>query len=88
MVLEKKIFKGFYTIYGHGGHLGHVTWTKCINFRLPLPGGCAGNLTEISQVASEEKSFKIVDSMDYGRQRLPFYKLSGALGSGQLKSHT
>ena len=23
-VLEKKILKGF-TIYGHGGHLGHVT---------------------------------------------------------------
>ena len=24
VVLEKKIFKGF-TIFGHGGHLGHVT---------------------------------------------------------------
>ena len=24
-VLEKKILKGFYHIYGHGGHLGHVT---------------------------------------------------------------
>ena len=24
LVREKKIFKGF-TIYGHGGHLGHVT---------------------------------------------------------------
>ena len=24
--IEKKILKGF-TIYGHGGHLGHVTWT-------------------------------------------------------------
>ena len=23
-VLEKKIFEGFFTIYGHGGHLGHV----------------------------------------------------------------
>ena len=23
----KKIFEGFFfTIYGHGGHLGHVTW--------------------------------------------------------------
>ena len=35
LVLEKKIFKGF-TIYGHGGHLGHVTWTICINFLSPL----------------------------------------------------
>ena len=24
-VPEKKIFKGFFFIYGHGGHLGHVT---------------------------------------------------------------
>ena len=29
-------FKVF-TIYGHGGHLGHVTWTICINFRSPFP---------------------------------------------------
>ena len=36
LVLEKKIFKVF-TIYGHGGHLGHVTWTICINFLFPLP---------------------------------------------------
>ena len=25
------------TIYGHGGHLGHVTWTIYINFRSPFP---------------------------------------------------
>ena len=31
LVLEKKIFKGF-TIYGHGGHLDHVTLTIYINF--------------------------------------------------------
>ena len=24
-VPEKKIFEGFFTIYGHGSHLGHVT---------------------------------------------------------------
>ena len=29
-------FKVF-TIYGHGGHLGHVTWTIYINFRSPFP---------------------------------------------------
>ena len=27
-----KILKGFFTIYGHGGHLGHVTKIFCINF--------------------------------------------------------
>ena len=26
-----------FTIYGVGGHLGHVTWTMYINFRPPLP---------------------------------------------------
>ena len=34
-VLEKKIFEGFFTIYGHGGHLGHVTSIMSINFHLP-----------------------------------------------------
>ena len=29
-------FKVF-TIYGHGGHLGHVTWTIYINFLSPFP---------------------------------------------------
>ena len=26
-----------FTIYGHGGHLGHVTWTPYANFRSPIP---------------------------------------------------
>ena len=29
-------FKVF-AIYGHGGHLGHVTWTFYINFRSSFP---------------------------------------------------
>ena len=33
---EEYFFKVF-TIYGHGGHLGHVTWTIYINFRSPFP---------------------------------------------------
>ena len=33
---EKDFFKVF-TIYGHGGHLGHVTWTIYTNFRSPFP---------------------------------------------------
>ena len=35
LVLEKKILKIF-TIYGHGGHLGHVTWTIYINLYPPF----------------------------------------------------
>ena len=30
-------FLRFFSIYGHGGHLGHVTWTIYTNFRSPFP---------------------------------------------------
>ena len=33
---EEDFFKVF-TIYGHGGHLGHGTWTIYINFCSPFP---------------------------------------------------
>ena len=33
--VPEKIFMVF-TIYGHGGHLGHVTWNIYINFRSPF----------------------------------------------------
>ena len=35
-VLEKKILEVF-TIYGHGGHLGLVTWIMFINFNFLVP---------------------------------------------------
>ena len=35
-VPEKKFLKVF-TIYGHDGHLGHVTWTVYIHFHSPSP---------------------------------------------------
>ena len=34
--VPKKIFKGF-TIYGHGGYLGHVTSIMSINFHFLVP---------------------------------------------------
>ena len=30
-------FLKVFTIYGHDGHLGHVTWTIYINFHSPFP---------------------------------------------------
>ena len=30
-------FLKVFTIYGHGGHLGHVTWTIYTNFSSPFP---------------------------------------------------
>ena len=36
-VLEKKIFEGFFTIYGCGGHLGHVTSIMSSDFHFLVP---------------------------------------------------
>ena len=30
-------FGRVFTLYGRGGHLGHVTWTIYIDFRSPFP---------------------------------------------------
>ena len=35
---DKEMFEVF-TIYGHGSHLGHVTWTIYTNFSPPSQGG-------------------------------------------------
>ena len=32
----KENIKGFFAIYSHGGHLGHVTWTIYIKFCSPF----------------------------------------------------
>ena len=37
LVLEKKLLKRFFTTYGPGGHLGHVTWTIYINICSHFP---------------------------------------------------
>ena len=36
-VPEKKIFEVFFTIDGHGNHLGHVTSIMSINFHFLVP---------------------------------------------------
>ena len=36
-VMEKKIFEVFFTIYWHGGHLGHVTSIMLINIHFLVP---------------------------------------------------
>ena len=50
LVLEKKIL----TIYGHGGHLGHVTCTMYINFLSHFPRADALS----GQLVSEKKMFE------------------------------
>ena len=36
-VPEKKIFEGVFTIYGRGGHLGHVTSIMSSDFNFLVP---------------------------------------------------
>ena len=36
-VPEKKIFEGFFTIFGRGGHLGHVTSIMSSDFHFLVP---------------------------------------------------
>ena len=56
LVREKKILKVF-TIYGHDGHLGHVTLTIYINFLSPFLRRLHIKLALIGQAVSEEKMF-------------------------------
>ena len=89
-VPENKIFKGF-TIYGHDGHLEHVTWTIYTNFGSPFQRRLHINLALIGQMVSEKKIFenggrrRTTDGQD-GR-RLDWYTISSSCepyGSGEL----
>ena len=33
----EEVFFKFFTIWGHGSHLGHVTWTTYTNIHSPFP---------------------------------------------------
>ena len=53
---RRRFLKFFFTIYGHGSHLGHVTSTVLINSKSE---GSIYNLTSVYPVASEQKLFEI-----------------------------
>ena len=52
--LGEEDFLRVFTLYGHGSHLGHVTWTPWTNFCSPSHGWSRWNLISISPVVSEE----------------------------------
>ena len=56
-VPEKKIFEGFFTIYGHDDHVGHVTWITYIHINSHFLYMLHINLALIGQAVSEEKIF-------------------------------
>ena len=51
---SEDFFKVF-TIYGHGGHVGHVTQLICINFHLYSPSSCYMNFGSKSSYCFYEK---------------------------------
>ena len=60
-------FWRFFTIYGHGGHLGHVTQTPHTIFHSPNPWRLHMNLAVIGQVVLEKKIFENGGRTDDGR---------------------
>ena len=71
-------FLRVFTIYGRGGHLGHVTKMPRTNFRSPYPRRLY-NLALIDQAVSEKKMFKHCGRTDDGRTDagpLVYYKLT------------
>ena len=49
LVPKKKIVEGFsFTIYGHGGQLGHVTSIMLINFHYNVPKSLHKNLIKMA----------------------------------------
>ena len=55
-VPEKKILKGF-TIYGHGGHLGHVTNIILVIFYFHVPKSLHKKIAKNGPVVSEKSMF-------------------------------
>ena len=54
----KNIYEGFFTIYGHDGHLGHVTSIISTNFHFHVPKSLHTKLGKNAFVVSEKSTFK------------------------------
>ena len=65
-VLEKKIFEGFFTIYGHSGHLGHVTRIMLQIFISLYLKAFIQNLVQNGPVVSEKIRFEFLYVHDLG----------------------
>ena len=54
---SREDFLRLFTIYGHGGHLGHVTSTMFLNFHFLVPKAYIQNLVKHGPVVSEKSKF-------------------------------
>ena len=64
-VLEK-ISKGFFTIYGHGSHLGYVTSIKSSDFHSLYLKAFKQSLVQFSTVVSQKIQFKFLYVHNFG----------------------
>ena len=67
-------FLRVFTIYGHGGHLGHVTSTLSSDFHFLVPEIFIQNLVQIGKVVSEKSGLN--------------YCMYTTLGQGQVMTLT
>ena len=60
--VPEKIFKGFlpYTLYGHGGHLGHVTSIMSSDFHFLVSESFHKKIVQIGTVVSEKILFEFL----------------------------
>ena len=65
LVQEKEILR-FFSVYGRGGHLGHVTSIILMNFHFLVFKFCIPNLVKNGLVVSE-KSFNFHMKMTFGQ---------------------
>ena len=64
-VLEKKIFEGVFTIYGHGGHLGHMTSILLTNFYFLVPESFHTKFVQNGTVVYEKIWFEFLYVHDF-----------------------
>ena len=64
--VPEKIFLSVFTIYGRGGHLGHVTSIMSSDFHFLVPENFHKKLVQIGTVASEKIRFELLYVHDLG----------------------
>ena len=58
--VPEKIFEGFFTIYGRGGHLGHVTSIMSSDFISLYLKAFIQNMVQICTAVSEKIQFEFL----------------------------
>ena len=69
--VPEKIFEGFFTMYGHGGYLGHMTSIMTLNFHFLYLKAFIQNLVQNGTVVSEKIVFKFLYAHNIGPRSRP-----------------